>query len=281
MKKQKKRIRLLAWLGILILTLQGTFPAWADSWDAQRRGSITITTSYITGSGDNQTRVPVAGVELSLYRIAAVDVQAGQIVYLPSPGLESFEKLINSGFTEGGNVEAAEAISKADNLEALLCGSAQITGADGKAEFADLKNGMYLVKQTAAKKGYYTMTPFLIPVPMMEEDGTGWNYTIEARPKIERHSDGGNPPDGGGGGSNGGGGNPPPSPTTAPPETVPPFTETPEVPPTEQIERLPQTGMRRLPVILCAMGGFVLIGGGWVMQRRDRRRETDKKPDGS
>lgn len=273
MKKQKKRIRLLAWLGILILTLQGTFPAWADSWDAQRRGSITITTSYITGSGDNQTRVPVAGVELSLYRIAAADVQAGQIVYLPSPGLESFEKLINSGFTEGGNVEAAEQISRTENLGALICGNPQLTGADGKAVFADLENGMYLVKQTADKKGYYTMKSFLIPVPMMEEDGTGWSYTIEARPKIERHSEGGNPPDGGG--SNGGGGNPPPSPTTAPPETVPPFTEQPEAPPVEQIERLPQTGMRRLPVMLCAMGGFILIGGGWVMRCRDRKRESD------
>lgn len=272
MKKQKKRIRIAVGLEILILILQCTFPVLAASWNPQRRGTVSITTSYVTGSGDSQKQVPVPGVELSLYRIAGAQLQEGQIAYLPSAGLERFGELINSGFMEGGNTEVAEQISKTDNLETLLCGSAQITGADGKAVFADLEIGMYLVKQTAAKKGYYTMTPFLIPVPMMEEGGTGWNYIIEARPKIERHSDGGNPPDGGGGGSDGGGGNPPPSPTAALQETIPPFTEQ---PPVEQIERLPQTGMHRLPVILCAMGGFILIGGGWVMQRRDRRRERD------
>ncbi|MEW4411835.1 SpaA isopeptide-forming pilin-related protein [Clostridium sp. AN503] len=276
MRTQKKKIRAFAWLGVLFLALQSAFPALADSWDPQRRGIAAITTSYVTGSGDSQKRVPVPGVELSLYRIAGVEIRDGQVFYVPSPGLEAFEEILNSGFTEGGNAEAAGQIDESGNLSALLYGSAQKTDADGKAVFAELEAGMYLAKQTAAKNGYYTMKPFLIPVPMMEEDGSGWNYKIEARPKIERHT-GGNTPDGG---DHPGGGGDRPTPTTAP-ETVPPFTAVPDplepLVPVEMIERLPQTGMRRLPVILCAVGGFILIGGGWVMRRRDRQQREDEE----
>lgn len=268
----------MACLGILFLTLQCTFPALADSWDPQRRGTVTVTTSYVTGSGDSQQRVPVGDVELSLYRIAGVEVREGQVIYVPSPGMESFEEILNGGLVEGGNAEVAGQMSEHENLASLLYGSAQRTSMEGKAVFANLETGMYLVKQTAERSGYYTMKPFLIPVPMMEENGDGWTYLIDARPKIEKHSGDGRPP--GGGDPPGGGGNPPGggTPPTRAPETVPPFTSAPEAPeppaPTEA-GRLPQTGMRRLPVILCATGGFILLGGGWVMRRRDRKQRED------
>ena len=270
MRTRKKKIRALAWLGVLLLTLQGALPALAASWDPQRRGTVTMTMSYVTGSGDSQKRVPVPGVELSFYRIAGAEVRDGQVAYVPSPGLEAFDKVLNNGLTEGGNSETAGQIDGSGNLDALLYGSAQKTDAEGKAVFAELEAGMYLVKQTAAKSGYYTMEPFLIPVPMMEADGSGWKYAIEARPKIERHTGGDRP----GGGDHPGGGGDRPTPTTAP-ETVPPFTEAEPTAPPETIERLPQTGMRRLPVVLCAVGGLILIGGGFVMRRRERQQRED------
>lgn len=271
MRGQKKRIRALAGLGVLLLTLQGTFPAMADTWDMQRRGSITLTTSYAKGSGDSQTWVPVPGVELSLYRVAAAQTKDGQVVYVPSQGLEEFEESINSGLSKEDNTDIAGRIGDHAALDKLIYGTAQKTSAEGKAIFADVETGMYLVKQTAEKSGYYTMKSFLIPVPMMEEDGGGWNYTIEARPKMERHTGGDNPGGGGHSGGGGGGGGTPPATI---PETVPETIPQPDTP-AETLKRLPQTGMRRLPVMICAVGGLILISGGWVMRRRDRQQEKD------
>lgn len=52
-------------------------------------------------------------------------------------------------------------------------------GTDGSAEFTDLEQGLYLLVQTEAARGYYPIAPFLVKLPY---EGL-WH--VQANPKVE------------------------------------------------------------------------------------------------
>lgn len=170
--------------------------------DLDRQGSIVINTGHVSG----ETRNPVSGVEVSIYQIAAAGVENGQLIYVPSEGFEGSAEQLNSGLSGEDNSALAKVLAQTAGLEACRVGDAGITDADGNVRFDSLSCGMYLAVQTKAHSGYYTMDPFLIPVPMISEnEGISlWLYEVTAMPKFERKTSGGGGHSGGGGGGGGG-----------------------------------------------------------------------------
>ena len=77
--------------------------------------------------------------------------------------------------------------SQSNTLASLLAkraasaGSTRTTDKNGRAEFSPLDEGIFLVQQTQAVKGYKSFEPFLVGGPL-KEDGA-WNYTVTADPK--------------------------------------------------------------------------------------------------
>lgn len=262
----------MACLSVLLLAVSGVFPAWAEAWDAQRQGTVMVNTSYVTGSGDGQKRNPVNNVEVSLYQMASAGMEAGWLLYEPQPGLEQYREFFNSGFSGEDNAARAKELSDFSGLESFRAGEAAKTDEAGNVSFAGLKPGMYLVVQTAERSGFYKMGPFLVPVPSQADEG-GWTHTVEARPKLEKKP-GGNHGGGGGGGT---------TPTPPADSTAPEFPGeiSPGGPPeggtgtgdTFPEERLPQTGMRRFPVLVCVFAGLMCFGGGWFLGRKDKSRK--------
>ena len=116
---------------------------------------------------------------------------------------------------------------------------------DGKAVFADLPVGLYVVWQDNkdATKGLMPIEPFLISVPRLYNG----EYTLDvvAKPK--------NAPQ------------PEPTETTTPPPPTPP------TPP-----NLPQTGQLNWPVPVMALMGAVLFIMGWILCASRKRMENEK-----
>ncbi|MDD3402033.1 MAG: SpaH/EbpB family LPXTG-anchored major pilin [Hespellia sp.] len=77
----------------------------------------------------------------------------------------------------------------ADELETTVpegaaASAVETTKEDGTATFTELSQGRYLVVETKVPdKVYETCAPFLVDLPMMNADGTSWNYDVHAYPK--------------------------------------------------------------------------------------------------
>ena len=110
------------------------------------------------------------------------------------------------------------------------------TGANGEAVFSDVPVGLYLAVQdgfSTSKKMYFSeIESFLVSMPMMDEGGADWTYSVSAKPKV----------------------NPLPTPKPTPVPTDPPTDET-----------LPQTGLLRWPIPVLGVGGLVLFSIGWAL----------------
>ena len=62
-------------------------------------------------------------------------------------------------------------------------GNSQVTDANGRASFADLKAGLYLIT-TGSVPGYLDMAPYMLLLPV-SADGKEWVYDVFAEPKTE------------------------------------------------------------------------------------------------
>ena len=111
---------------------------------------------------------------------------------------------------------------------------------DGKASFADLNAGLYLVWQNEedASEGYAAIHPFLISVPRWQNGAYAMH--VDADPKV-------------------------------PFETEPPTPPPPPPPP-----HLPQTGQLNWPVPVMAISGVILLITGWALCLRRKRIENEE-----
>lgn len=137
--------------------------------DVNRQGSIGIAMRY-NGS-------PVAGGTLTLYRTGDI---------LENDGNYGF--VLSEQFAEAGiSLDSVQSPETAKKL-ALFAKQHSITGqtgtisSDGKLEFEKLQPGLYLLVQSKAAQGYYSIKPFLVSVPMSESGS--YSYHVDASPKV-------------------------------------------------------------------------------------------------
>ncbi|WP_125141968.1 pilin N-terminal domain-containing protein [Clostridium transplantifaecale] len=152
----------------------------------------------------SSTGETVPGVELSVYRVAALDEKGIYTV---------LEEYTASGL-KIGELENAEAQKKwaktvSDYVVAsgIAAGKSGVTDASGSVSLDGLEKGLYLVRITGTPGTDLKVegNPFFVSLPMFENNG--WVYHVTAQPKITTES-GSNTPGGGGGNSGGGGGRP-------------------------------------------------------------------------
>lgn len=196
--------------------------------------------------------MPLNGGSLALYTVATVRIENGY-VYDVSEGKFASVSGVSSipGMTaaqlEAQNPALAKAMeAAAATLKAEPDAVAAIK--NGKATFAGLKAGLYLIAQKDNSDGARKINAFLISIP----DAEG-SYNVEAAPK------------------NGIAAPPTSTPTPAPKTSITPkttitprasITPRPKVTTTVRKTTLPQTGQAWLPVfVLAAVGvAFVVIG---------------------
>ena len=69
-------------------------------------------------------------------------------------------------------------------LPKMLCDYIKGTNSNGQVIFNNLDEGLYLVKQDKASKGYSSINPFLVEIPSYNEALKEFEHKVYAEPKI-------------------------------------------------------------------------------------------------
>ncbi|SCX25020.1 SpaH/EbpB family LPXTG-anchored major pilin [Corynebacterium jeikeium] len=133
--------------------------------DFSKKGSLTLykkkgAESDIPATGKEMENVPgepLAGVTFKITKLD-YDLQNGDWSTFPKTAAEA------AGHETGTTFE-------------------QTTDADGKVSFENLGLGIYLVEETGAPDGVVSGAPFIVSIPMVNEDSDAWNYDVIAYPK--------------------------------------------------------------------------------------------------
>ena len=174
-------------LGAALMLTSLSVPAFATETadpviDTTKKGSITI--NKYEGS---DTTKPLEGVEFTIYKIAKLEQTTGNTTGLNLESLVTGIDKIDSTTTYD-NIKNAidDAIQSKELLPAASPQTTKLNSQTNKASvtFNNLELGVYLVVETDAPPQVVNRSAnFLVSVPMMNTEGTGWNYNIEANPK--------------------------------------------------------------------------------------------------
>ncbi|MBV7294456.1 SpaH/EbpB family LPXTG-anchored major pilin [Corynebacterium sp. TAE3-ERU12] len=97
---------------------------------------------------------------------------------------------VNQPYSNNAEVQAATKLT-VEQAKQKLAGDGEsiTTNEQGVAEFTGLDVGVYLVEETAAPEGFKPAKPFLVFLPMTNNDRTGWNYDVHVYPKNTKTED--------------------------------------------------------------------------------------------
>lgn len=252
------KIYILGLMAVLICFSSMTALAAADSpsldWTKDGDSSITVTLTDSSG-------VPVAGGELTLYQVASLVLDDGNMTYVYMDDFQNcgidLDALTHDS-TDASDLAASSSKLAAFAESAGLSGTV-LSNASGTVKFSGLNLGLYLVVQTQAADNYTTLDPFVVTLPLADEETDAWIYDIDASPKMGT-------------------------------VTYVPEPETPEEPgtPDEPVEEVPaetaepetvtlaQTGQLNWPIpLLCAAGVLCVLTGIGLMAGDSRRKRAD------
>lgn len=224
----KKRI--FAFLAAMALLLTLSVPAMAAAVDMEQLGSVSVTLKYLGQ--------PVSGGSLTLHKVGDLVWQEDHYIYTLTEGFADSSISLDALDSAVAQELAAYAIGNE------LPGTKVEIDAEGRAAFADVSVGLYLMVQEDAAEGFSPVQPFLVTVPV-SENGV-YVYNVDATPKL-----------------------------SLVPEETEPTTPPTTTPPTEPGDKLPQTGQMNWPVPLLAIGGIFLFLFGLILNRSGRRKQYE------
>lgn len=142
--------------------------------DFSQKGSITVVMK------NEETDKAVPGGELCLYYVAEMQEQGMKYCYTNKFAICGFSlKDMEDDLLPKKLAEFAETQN--------VSGVKKEIDENGTAVYEDLTAGLYLVIQTKEANGYYKINPFLISVPMQEDEQ--WIYDVCSLPKMESLSE--------------------------------------------------------------------------------------------
>ena len=161
---------------LLVTALFAVFgtAVFAADIELDSKGSISVTFK------DSETGELVTDGILSMYKAANIVSDAeGNLSYAYTDDFASCE-LVLGDLSEDTLPASLVAYAQQNELTAV----SQNVGENGVCLFEDLELGLYVIMQTKAAEGYYAVAPFLVSVPIADTDG--WDYDIDATPKMEK-----------------------------------------------------------------------------------------------
>ncbi|MGI6177581.1 MAG: SpaA isopeptide-forming pilin-related protein [Eubacterium sp.] len=235
--KIKAFTRCVIFLSILTVFFAGTamYSAALEVPDLSRKGTLILDVR------DSVTDEPVPGGEFSVYKVADIKESGVNYVYEYT---EAFDGKTDVPITTGVDLTpglAAELRDVAFDEDVEPVYTTTIDS-DGVVRFDEVDPGLYLVVETTAPDKYNLMDPFLVSIPLKQDDGT-YLYEVSTYPKQGTYSD------------------PPTNPPVTPPVTPP---DEPE---------LPNTGQLWWPVPILLGAGAVLIAAGIVILKKAKKEK--------
>lgn len=137
--------------------------------DLNRAGSIGVTMCY-NGKA-------VTGGELTLYRVGEIKEENGDYSFSLTEDFAASKVPLD-------NIQLPESAEKLADFarRQKLPGQSKKIDSEGKAEFRNLKPGLFLLMQLKAAQGYQCAKPFLVSVPILESGS--YSYHVDASPKV-------------------------------------------------------------------------------------------------
>lgn len=195
----------------------------SEALDLSRKGSITVEMVY--------EKKEVKGGALSAYYVGSIQGNK----FVKTPEMAAFPGSYDD-VTDPKLAGEIAAYVKEHKLPAL----AEVENKDGKVKFSDLELGLYLIVQTKSSEGFDPISPFLVTVPMNEDEK--YVYDVNAAGKFQLHQE---------------------SKPTKPTQPTKPSGP-----------KLPQTGQLNWPVPVMVAVGLLLFAAGWIL-RFGKKKEAN------
>ncbi|MCD8159317.1 MAG: hypothetical protein LUD77_10650 [Clostridiales bacterium] len=144
----------------------------AEEINLGKTGSITI--KFVSSETDE----PITGSEFTFYQVAVLSEEDNNLIYTYCGDFYYCTEDL-SGSLNQALAEKLEEYAKENNA----VGTVKTTGTDGTAEFDNLPLGLYLVNETKTSGNYRSAGPFLVALPVYQNNS--WVYDITAMPKPE------------------------------------------------------------------------------------------------
>jgi len=137
--------------------------------------SLTVTMKY----NDR----PLEGLNIAVCLAADAKEEGGGILFTAAPAFAGAGADFTD-LTKEKNISLAAAL----NAYAAVNGvtrTQKVTDSNGSAVFTGLSAGLYLVAQMEDKDSEYTIAPYLVMLPALNERLRAWDYNVTAYPKTE------------------------------------------------------------------------------------------------
>lgn len=171
-KYSKYFITFLAAFAVVAGLLLPTRIKAADSYDRNKKGSITINLDDVKLNGKLTDK---KGVSVNVYQVASLSSDPINVSFDIAGSLSSTGVDVNDITTSEKNLNGAKKLSAAIDKSGITA-TTKKTDSNGKVSFTNLAQGMYLVEEQDGAS-YGTFSPFLVAIPYME-DGQNWIYDV-------------------------------------------------------------------------------------------------------
>lgn len=159
---------------LLILSLSPMAYAAQPNLDIAQTGSIRVQLRDAVSPSSS------VGGKLELYKVGDPVETNSNLTFVPTSAFAS------SGISLSDTQASGLAQNLADYaMNQHITGTVVSVTTSGATVFSNLSTGLYLLVQTEADDGYLPVSPFLISVPMYSAEDGGWNYQIDATPKVQ------------------------------------------------------------------------------------------------
>lgn len=166
--------RMLALLLSLLLLTAIPVAAFADQFDLAKTGSISIQLR------DIYHPEKAIGGTVRLHKVGEAIIQNSALSFTPTAEF-SGSGVALADVNAAGLPDKLLAYAEGNKIP----GTSVKANSAGNAVFSGLAAGLYLVSQETAVSGYYKVSPFLVTLPMYDAE-SGWRYSIQASPKVQR-----------------------------------------------------------------------------------------------
>lgn len=204
---------------LLCMLSTSSYAAETKGLDINKKGNVSISFRY--------NSEVVSGGKLTIRKVADVTASDGTFLFNLTDDYKS------SGLNLDNTSDSSLALSLLTfSTDHKISGKTLDISDKGNVTFSELDTGLYLFSQSTPAKGYKSITPFLVSVPM-NSDGE-YLYNIDASPKVQISKEYVEP--------------------------SMPYVEKPKE------AKLPQTGQLNWPVPVLIMAGLVLLIIGWILR---------------
>ena len=176
--------KICKWLSLL-LTILLFVPTQVFAAEAiQLQKDVSLTIDYADGT------TPLPGAAFSLYYVATVDAYNYSEFTLTEAFADS--KVVINNMTSEGWHNAARTLAAYAQRNSIPTLDSGKTGTNGMLTFptsdaVTMKPGLYLVVGSRYAYGgkTYTPDPFLVSLPVLDENANAWDYSGTVKPKVE------------------------------------------------------------------------------------------------